>query len=46
MLEADEPIDAAYLSSGTWTVEIADRQWPCRASLRPLYDPANEKVKG
>jgi heterotetrameric sarcosine oxidase gamma subunit len=45
MIEADEPIDAAWISAGGWTVEIADRQWPCTASLRPLYDPTNEKIK-
>ncbi len=45
MIEADAPIDAAWISSGAWTVEISDRQWPCSASLRPLYDPANEKIK-
>ena len=45
MLEADVPIDNAWISSGTWTVEIADKQGSCSASLRPLYDPANEKIK-
>ncbi|HET7900954.1 MAG TPA: aminomethyltransferase family protein, partial [Candidatus Nanopelagicales bacterium] len=45
MLEADVPIDADFLATGEWTVEIADRRWPCRASLRPLYDPSNAKVK-
>ena len=45
MIEADEPIDKAWIDAGEWTVEIADRQWPCTMSLRPLYDPANEKIK-
>ena len=45
MLEADVPIDNEWIFSGTWTVEIADKQWPCSASLRPLYDPTNEKIK-
>ncbi len=45
MIEADEPIDAAWIAAGEWTVEIADRQWPCSASLRPLFDPTNEKIK-
>ncbi len=45
MIEADVAIDKAWIDSGTWTVEIADRQWPCTASLRPLFDPANEKIK-
>ncbi|MBI1379124.1 MAG: FAD-dependent oxidoreductase [Frankiales bacterium] len=46
MVESDGAADAAWVSSGTWTVEIADRQWPCTVSLRPLYDPANERVRG
>jgi len=45
MIEADVAIDAAWLEAGDWTVEIADRQWPCTASLRPLYDPTNAKIK-
>ena len=45
MIEADELIDNAWLAAGDWTVEIADRQWPCSVSLRPLYDPTNEKIK-
>jgi 4-methylaminobutanoate oxidase (formaldehyde-forming) len=45
MIEADVAIDAQFLDSGTWTVEIADRQWPCRVSLRPLYDPTNARIK-
>jgi 4-methylaminobutanoate oxidase (formaldehyde-forming) len=45
MIEAEEPIDKAWIDAGEWTVEIADRQWPCSMSLRPLYDPTNEKIK-
>jgi 4-methylaminobutanoate oxidase (formaldehyde-forming) len=45
MIEADEPIDAAWIGAGSWTIEIVDREWPCTVSLRPLFDPANEKVK-
>jgi 4-methylaminobutanoate oxidase (formaldehyde-forming) len=45
MIEADEPIDSKYLEAGTWDVEIADRRWPAVASLKPLYDPDNKKVK-
>jgi 4-methylaminobutanoate oxidase (formaldehyde-forming) len=45
MIEADVPIDTAWIEAGEWTVEIADRLWPARASLRPLFDPTNEKIK-
>ena len=46
MVEADDPIDQAWLDAGEWEVEIADRRWPARVSLRPLYDPANERIRG
>ena len=45
MLEADVPIDAAFLAAGTWEIEIAGRTYPCTASLRPFYDPQNLRVK-
>jgi 4-methylaminobutanoate oxidase (formaldehyde-forming) len=42
---ADGPVTADWLGTGDWTVEIADRRYPCRASLRPLYDPTNARIK-
>ncbi len=46
MVEADDPIDQAWLDAGEWEVDIADRRWPARVSLRPFYDPANERIRG
>jgi 4-methylaminobutanoate oxidase (formaldehyde-forming) len=45
MVEAGEPVDQKYLDSGTWEVDIAGTSYPASASLRPLYDPDNKKVK-
>jgi glycine cleavage system aminomethyltransferase T len=45
MIEAGEPLDQAWIDSGTWTVEIADKVYPALASLRPLYDPTNARIK-
>jgi heterotetrameric sarcosine oxidase gamma subunit len=45
MVQADVPIDQAYLDSGHWEVEIANKTYPARASLRPLYDPDMKRVK-
>jgi glycine cleavage system aminomethyltransferase T/glycine/D-amino acid oxidase-like deaminating enzyme len=45
MVQADVPIDAAWIAAGTWEVDIAGRIYPAIASLRPLYDPTNKKVK-
>ncbi|MEU7821976.1 FAD-dependent oxidoreductase [Catellatospora sp. NPDC049133] len=46
MIDAgDVPLDQAWIDAGTWTVEIAERVYPAIASLRPLYDPKNERIK-
>jgi 4-methylaminobutanoate oxidase (formaldehyde-forming) len=45
MVEDGEPVNAAYLSSGTWDVEIAGCRYPARVSTRPLYDPDNLRIK-
>jgi len=45
MVQADEPIDPAWLDRGTWEVDIAGRRYPAVASLRPLYDPKSERVR-
>lgn len=46
MIEAGEPIDAAYLDAGTWEVEIAGKRYPATLSLKPLYDPEMKRIKG
>jgi len=45
MVESDEPVDAAWLESGQWDVEIAGKRYPATASLRPLYDPDMKRIK-
>jgi 4-methylaminobutanoate oxidase (formaldehyde-forming) len=45
MIEAGEPVNAKYFEEGTWEVEIAGKSYPAIASMKPLFDPANEKVK-
>jgi 4-methylaminobutanoate oxidase (formaldehyde-forming) len=45
MVEAGEPVTAAYLASGSWDVEVAGRRYPARVSMRPLYDPDNLRIK-
>ena len=39
------PVDAAFLASGTWEIEIAGKDWPAMASMKPLYDPEMKKIK-
>jgi len=38
-------VDEAYLNAGRWEVDIAGRRYPCRVSLRPLYDPQMLRIK-
>ena len=48
MIKAPEggAIDATWIEAGTWQVEIAGTDYPAVASLKPLFDPANTKIKG
>lgn len=45
MIEADRPIDGAYLAEGTWEVDIAGKLYPAEVSLRPMYDPRMKRIK-
>ncbi|HEY2948104.1 MAG TPA: FAD-dependent oxidoreductase [Micromonosporaceae bacterium] len=45
MIEAGEPVDQAWLDAGEWTVEIGAGAYPARVSLRPMYDPKNERIR-
>jgi 4-methylaminobutanoate oxidase (formaldehyde-forming) len=45
MVEADKPIDAAWLSEVRWEVDIAGRHYPAIVSLRPLYDPQMLRIR-
>jgi heterotetrameric sarcosine oxidase gamma subunit len=39
------PLDQSWLDSGEWTVEVAGVRHPAVGSLRPMYDPANERIR-
>ena len=39
------PLNEDYLQSGNWTVDIAGKQYSCRCSLSPLYDPKMQRIK-
>lgn len=40
-----EPVTAKYLKTGKWEVDIAGKLYPITVSLKPLYDPTNERIK-
>jgi 4-methylaminobutanoate oxidase (formaldehyde-forming) len=41
----DGPVTADWLAAGHWDVEVNDRRWPAEVTLRPLYDPANIRIR-
>jgi 4-methylaminobutanoate oxidase (formaldehyde-forming) len=41
--EEDASVD--FINSGTYEIDIAGERFPAKASLRPLYDPNNERVR-
>ncbi len=45
MVEPKVPVDATYLSTGEWQVEIAGKLYPAVVSLRPLYDPEMRRIR-
>ncbi|HEU0030656.1 MAG TPA: FAD-dependent oxidoreductase [Kofleriaceae bacterium] len=38
-------IDPGWIERGTWEVDIAGKRHPATASLKPLYDPENKKIR-
>ena len=45
MIEPKVPVDATFLNSGKWEVNIAGKLSPALVSARPLYDPGMERIK-
>jgi 4-methylaminobutanoate oxidase (formaldehyde-forming) len=46
MIEADAPVDEAYVKNGRWEIDIAGKTYPASVFLTPLYDPEMKRVKG
>ena len=45
MVESDAPLDQAWIDRGRWSVDLAGRDYPAVASLRPLYDPTGSRIR-
>jgi 4-methylaminobutanoate oxidase (formaldehyde-forming) len=39
-------LNANWVRSGEWEIEVTGRRYPASASLRPSYDPASQRVRG
>jgi 4-methylaminobutanoate oxidase (formaldehyde-forming) len=44
-VEAAAGVDAAYVNAGRYEIEVAGVRYPAKASLAPIYDPRNLRVK-
>jgi 4-methylaminobutanoate oxidase (formaldehyde-forming) len=45
MVESDEPVTQGYLDAGTWEIDIAGSRHRAVASIRPMYDPENARIR-
>ena len=41
----EEGVDADFVKSGTYELEVAGQRIAASASLRPMYDPKSERIK-
>jgi 4-methylaminobutanoate oxidase (formaldehyde-forming) len=46
MIDAGVPLDQRWIDEGTWEVEVAAERHAAIASIAPLYDPRNVRIKG
>jgi glycine cleavage system aminomethyltransferase T/glycine/D-amino acid oxidase-like deaminating enzyme len=44
-VENEEGVTADFVKSGVYELEVAGVRYPAKASLRPMYDPAGERVR-
>lgn len=39
------PITKEFLNHGEWEIDIAGKRYSCQVSLKPFYDPNNERIR-
>ena len=44
-VRAAHPIDDAYLEAGSYALDVATERVPCTLHLRPIFDPANARIR-
>ena len=44
-VENEAGATADFINKGTYEIDIAGERYPAKASLRPMYDPKNERVR-
>jgi 4-methylaminobutanoate oxidase (formaldehyde-forming) len=45
MVEASDPITADWVTTGEWSLDVAGARHLARASLKPMYDPENARIR-
>jgi 4-methylaminobutanoate oxidase (formaldehyde-forming) len=45
MVAGGEAVDQQWIDVADWSVDVAGRHVPAKVALRPLYDPANERIR-
>jgi glycine cleavage system aminomethyltransferase T len=45
MIETGDPVTPDVVNSGAWEVDVAGVRYPAIASLRPMYDPDNARIR-
>ena len=45
MVDAGEPLTADWIAGGAWEIDVAGERYPATASLRPMYDPENARIR-
>jgi 4-methylaminobutanoate oxidase (formaldehyde-forming) len=44
-VENEEGVDADFIKSGSYEIEVSGKRYKAKASLRPFYDPRGKKVR-
>ncbi len=44
-VESEDDVSSDFIKSGSFEIDIAGERYSAKASLRPIYDPRNEKVR-
>ena len=45
-VEHKDGVDDEFVTTGSYSIEIAGRRYPATASLSPLYDPSSKRARG
>ena len=45
-VEHEDGVTPDYIQSGGFEIQAAGERYAAKASLKPMYDPAGEKVRG